>query len=154
MPYDCEAFKKVLEETPFDHEWDEKIPTQKGYKAAGLKRYKLDHGDTWEKTLFSEKQEETFSSNQSMQTGGVSALSISGSSEVKIEIKEWALLLVEVKVIKSADIECNTLHRNLKKVHCQLSLSDKEVCPDLRGGVCGWGVVLNVKGEDIVQPAV
>ena len=69
MPYDCEAFKKVLEETPFDHEWDEKMPTQKGYKAAGLKRYKLDHGDAWEKTLFSEKKEETFSSNQNMQTG-------------------------------------------------------------------------------------
>ena len=84
------------------------------YKKAGLKRYKLDVADTWETVGFEEKKSEGFISNQDVHTGALSILGVSaGSSPVKLEIAEFAMLQVELKIVKAAATVANTLLSNL-----------------------------------------
>ena len=139
LPVDCEEFKIIMEETPHDDLWDDKIPQEAMYKKAGLKRYKLDVADTWETVGFEEKKSEGFISNQDVHTGALSILGVSaGSSAVKIEIAEFAMLQVELKIVKAAATVANTLLSNLKAVQHQLALSANELCLGLMFDGVWW----------------
>lgn len=107
--------------------WAEDNQKENAYRLAKLSKYKLDMVDTFTKTNFTDVHKEelkgtTEKNNDSKSLTDYSKQLAAGSSSVtvKLEVPEWALLEVELKVLKSADPVISKLMGEMKKQHAQL----------------------------------
>jgi hypothetical protein len=59
MPAESEHFKTTIQDFPCDDDWNKENPLEKGYAAAGLKRYNLDNvWLTYQQLVHTEQEKE------------------------------------------------------------------------------------------------
>jgi hypothetical protein len=131
IPESSPSFDKFLESLPADDGWDSDDQFQKGYKAAGLKRYRVDAKSALQEgsTSVEEKEKTTIQGDMTKQKALME--DPSRNLQVKIEVPEYVLLGVEMKVVKSAEGVIGKLLIEIKKLHAQLFVSTKESCQSL-----------------------
>jgi len=116
-PAETAVLETILNELPNDDDWDEEVPIQRGYKKAGLKRYKIDHALLSQANMVTgEKQELTANIDKvgRLSSSGA-ASSKDGAIRVKLENPEYESLKGLAKVIQSAEKKVNQLLMGLKK---------------------------------------
>ena len=113
-----------------DDDWDVANPMQRGFKAAGLKRYKIDHGllSTWTRD---EGEKERLSSVID-QTSKTDAREGAGSIAIKVEDTEYHRAKEISKVITSGEKKISQALTGLKKERAQLLCQDDDDSPRLR----------------------
>ena len=121
MPLDSDDFKNVLDNMPCDgpETWDDDDQVQKAYKAAGLKRYRLDYVDALSSKNKKTSNKEAIDSSTYGTKGLPSGTSADGP-DVKLEVAILAVLQADAKVIFSADVKLNGLLKNFKTLKAEI----------------------------------
>ena len=146
MKHEDPIFKTVISKIPCEEAdtWDEDDMVQAGFKLAGLKRYRLETVNT---LLKKQKVQENSSTSSSSTTLGKNSgpLALAGaSSSVKLEVKAYALLQTDSKIISAAGRKFAKMLSDLKGCKATLIVSAKPGSFQLRIGMVGriewaWG---------------
>lgn len=132
MPIDAPELQGILNSMDSDNNWDETDPTQKTFKTAGLTRYKLNFKSTIQQTLTKDSEWEQFESHTDRVGREASALPGIGNpsaGSTEIVVAEWALLEVELKVLKAAATCSSGLCSTMRAYYPQLAVHDSK--PDV-----------------------
>ena len=119
MKEDSPLFQKLLEQFPHDDNWDEQDQVQLAYKACGLKRYSVQAVMGLKKKAKIESNETVFSSSTSTASKGKD-LEPTGPL-VKLEVKEYATLKVELEIVKAAEKRLGRAVSEAKSIKGSLS---------------------------------
>ena len=131
IPHDDMDFDVLTAHIDYDLDWDPEDPFEKGYLQAGLKRYKVDKKDSLQRVTDKDIQADKFSSStEQKEKTSQFALKDVAHQEIKLEVKEYALLLVEKKVTASALKVLGKLVDELKVVRSAVSLKHTEAAKE------------------------
>ena len=143
MKHEDPIFKIVISRIPCEEAdtWDEEDMVQAGYKLAGLKRYRLETVNTLLKKQKVQENSSTSSASTTLgRNSGPFALS-NASSSVKLEVKAYAQLQADAKIISAAEKKFARMLSDLKGCKATLTVSGKPGSLQLRNGVVcrtGW----------------
>ena len=119
IPVESKEFEHFLQTLDSDDLWDERDQFEKGYKALGMKRYKIQAQGTVEVDVSGTKNSESTSVYSEVETkGAVKMLANEGgdaSSLVKIEVQEYMLLKTDMKSVRMGETMVSKLIVEMKK---------------------------------------
>ena len=121
------ALRQILEEVPSDDLWDEGNALERGFKKAGLKRYKLDYIDGLVKKTNSKEASSAISSEAHLKDKKalVNAPSSSSTGDVKIEMASYVILKNDSKIIAIGERKIERTLQEFKKLRSQLIVAKK-----------------------------
>ena len=115
-----------------DDAWDETDVVQSGFKASGLKRYKIDMQSLLKTKSTVDESKETFESTGAVQ-GSANQLAMLEDTQVKIKIESQVVLdLIAIKaVLKTGEVKISAAVNELKRIKYHLdsvALEGVHVC--------------------------
>ena len=116
VPEQKSVLEAIVDQLPFDHDWDDRVPLERGYKAAGLKRYRLDK-QGWS-TVSLEESTGTTVSKEKDRAHKDDAKKMVTDATVKGEVdedKEWGQWLDLMKKCKRDSTQIDKLHNVVRK---------------------------------------
>ena len=120
------ALSRILEEVPSDDLWDEGNALERGFKKAGLKRYKLDYIDGLIKKTSSKEDSSAMSSEAHLKDKKALVNAPSSSSgDVKIEMASFVVLKNDSKIIAMGERKIEKTLQEFKKLRSQLIVAKK-----------------------------
>ena len=127
MKHEDPVFKRLLGRFPSDDNWDQDDQVEAAYAAEGLKRFCVETCLGLKKKQKVESDEKTFSSTASSGSKDKALVDIVNhpKPDVKLEVKELAVLKIDVEIIKSAEKKISKMISELKPLKAQLSALSK-----------------------------
>ena len=120
------ALSQILEEVPSDDLWDEGNALERGFKKAGMKRYKLDYIDGLIKKTSSKEDSSAMSSEAHLKDKKALVNAPSSSSgDVKIEMASFVVLKNDSKIIAMGERKIERTLQEFKKLRSQLIVAKK-----------------------------
>ena len=125
MSADDPALAAIVGEAPCDEDWGSENAIERGFKKAGLKRYKLSYMDGLIKETSMKEESSSMSSEANLKNKKALANASRGSSVVKIELKEYGVLKSDSKIISMGERKVERMLSEFKKYRSQLVVAKK-----------------------------
>ena len=127
MKHEDPVFQRLLHHFPFDDQWDLEDQVESAYAHEGLKRFSVDTCLGLKKRQKVESEEKTFSSTASSGSKDKALADCVNPRmpDVKLEVKELAVLRSNVEIIKSAEKKFSNMIADLKPMKASLAALNK-----------------------------
>ena len=123
MAHDDPVLDCVLTEVPCDDDWDMTNNLERGYKKAGLKRYNVEFIDRLVRKKTVKEESETISSETYSKEKKNKLTSAGSAPDVKIEVKEHAVLVIDSKVISAGERKVDRAITECRRLKAQLNVA-------------------------------
>lgn len=128
MDVESDAFKAILVHVEHNMDWDESDNIQQAMLKANEKRYRLDKKATYETHTVTHKETEALHTTTDKELRDDKKFMGALDDSVKIEIKEFALLKEDVKVLKCGDVQAQKLVNDLRQFAATFAHSSSADC--------------------------
>ena len=122
MQVDDPVLACVLSEVPCDDDWDMSNGLERGYAKAGLKRYSVEYVDRLVRRKTVKEESESIAS-ETYSKEKKNKLTAAPGADVKIEVKEHAVLVIDSKVISAGERKLDRAITDCKRLKSQLTVA-------------------------------
>jgi hypothetical protein len=125
MDHKDPVFEMVLEDIPGDMQWDPANMFEAAFLKNNLKRYDIQYVSRLKAMSKEDSRSSAFSSETTRNPEGKNILANESSSSVKIQVKEFAVLMAKVKVVKDGEPKVAKIAKEIKVFKATLEVNNK-----------------------------